>query len=147
MFAGTSGSLLMTDQLSNRMLVRLGALAVVSIVGCGGGDFPTAPVSGRVTYNGAPVSNATVFFAPQAGEGRDPDMPGKTAYGTTDASGNFTLSTYGDGDGAVIGSHVVSVRLNPDPDTGEERHETFPGRDKTVQVTVEDGNNEIDIQL
>ncbi|MEO2013636.1 MAG: carboxypeptidase-like regulatory domain-containing protein [Fuerstiella sp.] len=75
------------------------------LVGCGGGGAtggqPVFPASGTVTMFGKPLAQATVAFAPQ---GNQP-----TAIGTTDAEGNFKLTTYDFGDGAAEGSYKVVV--------------------------------------
>jgi hypothetical protein len=63
--------------------------------------MPTVPASATVTYNGDPVAGATVTLSPQGA--------GKPAHGVTDASGTTALTTYEDGDGAVVGSYKVSV--------------------------------------
>jgi hypothetical protein len=75
------------------------AIVVAMAVGCGGPA--TVPVSGTVTLDGEPVDGATVTFVPE-GEGRP-------ANGNTDASGNFTLTTFTGGDGALPGSYNVTV--------------------------------------
>jgi hypothetical protein len=82
----------------------LAAIGLALAVGCqGGGDRPaTHPVSGQVTLGGTPVEGAIVSFVP-TGEG------GNAASGTTDASGNYTLSTFASGDGAVAGEYGVKV--------------------------------------
>lgn len=70
------------------------------LVGCQRG--PTvAPVSGVVTHQGAPLANAHVTFTPV--EGANP------ASGFTDARGRFTLQTFSNNDGALIGKHRVSI--------------------------------------
>jgi hypothetical protein len=81
-----------------------GLLAVAVIVGCAQqSDRPkTLKASGTVTYNGSPVEGAVVTFSPTG-------VGGHAASGTTDASGNFRLSTFESGDGAVPGSYAVSV--------------------------------------
>jgi hypothetical protein len=71
--------------------------------GCTTSDRPmTAPVRGQVTYRGRPVAGATVCFL-------CPGAP-RPAIGTTDASGNYELTTFEPNDGAVVGTHVVTVR-------------------------------------
>jgi hypothetical protein len=82
----------------------IGLLCVVVMVGCTDtSDRPaTVKVTGTVTYNGEPVPGATVAFSPKAKDGH-------AAAGTTDASGKFTLSSFGSGDGAVPGSYYVGV--------------------------------------
>jgi hypothetical protein len=60
-----------------------------------------ASVKGKVTYKGAPVKGATVaFFGAKAP---------RAAAGTTNDNGEFELSTFDPGDGAVVGAHVATV--------------------------------------
>jgi hypothetical protein len=63
---------------------------------------PTAAVTGRVTYRGQPVRDALVTFV---SHGADP-VP---AYDLTDMEGRFKLTTYEEGDGAVLGQHGVAI--------------------------------------
>lgn len=57
--------------------------------------------------NGAPVANAFVFFEPiKTG---DSAVTGKQGMGMTDENGEFSISTYGTEDGAVVGKHRVRV--------------------------------------
>jgi len=77
----------------------------IGITGCGDGTDPgqpVFPVSGTVTLFGAPLTDATVAFAPTAA-----GQP--TAIGKTDKSGKFTLTTYEYGDGAAEGSYKVVI--------------------------------------
>jgi hypothetical protein len=69
--------------------------------GCGrGGDLPTAKSGGVVTIDNKPLANAHVIFTPDTG---------RAAIGQTAGDGSFTLSTYGSGDGAIVGHHHVTV--------------------------------------
>jgi hypothetical protein len=70
--------------------------------------IPTVPVSGTLTYNGKPVPSFKVVFSPTDGR--------KTAMGTTDADGKFTLGTNAPGDGAAVGTHKVTVAFDPPPE-------------------------------
>lgn len=77
-------------------LLATGAL----LVGCGGSDAPQlAKVSGTVSYQGKPVTRATVTFLV-------PKSP--IASGTTDAEGKFTLTTGGN-PGVALGSATVGI--------------------------------------
>jgi hypothetical protein len=50
--------------------------------------------------DGAPVTEGAVLFTPARG---------RLARGTLSKNGTFTLSTYKDGDGAIVGIHQVAV--------------------------------------
>jgi hypothetical protein len=96
----------MNNRLHCAVLLFGGALSFGSW-GCSSQpDRPaTAPVRGVVTYQGKPVSKAAVAFLA-------PGAPAPAAA-VTDASGQFQLSTFQPGDGAVLGMHVVTVRQLP----------------------------------
>jgi hypothetical protein len=104
---------------------RIGLLLVLlSTIGCGArpGTAPTARVSGTVTYQGKPIEGVNIAFVPTSG---------RPASGVTDASGRFTLSTFGTGDGAVLGSHKVVLAEMPDdaqPMPGEPGWEKWKNR-------------------
>ena len=51
--------------------------------------------------DGKPIAGAAVLFSPVAG-----GVPGRA---TTVADGSFTLSTFGVGDGAMVGLHRVGI--------------------------------------
>ncbi len=76
-------------------------VAVVLITGgCGGGkEIPLGEVSGTVTYQGKPVTDAIVHFLPENGA--------SAATAVVDSEGRYTLSTHETGDGAVVGKHKV----------------------------------------
>ncbi len=90
------------------MFFRIGVLVLTifgaSIVsGCGGGapDRPAVhKAGGIIKLNGTPVADATVQFVP---------AKGRPATGKTDAKGEFSLTTYNTNDGAIEGSHTVTV--------------------------------------
>jgi hypothetical protein len=77
-----------------------------ALSGCGPnlppGAKPTKPVKATFTYKGAAVAGADVMFIYQ---GNEPI----SAVGKTDAQGVAKLKTYVEGDGAVLGSHKVTV--------------------------------------
>jgi hypothetical protein len=84
----------------SRSFVRFVTLAFVAVLG-GAGCGKTVGIKGKVTLDGQPVEGASVQFVP-IGEGQP-------AFGTTDASGVFTLSTFKQGDGALKGEYKVTV--------------------------------------
>ncbi len=87
-----------------RNMVRGGtvALLILSLAGCGRSLPTTYPVKGTVTLDGKPVAGAGVLLIPKEG---------RPAHGVTDENGAFTASTFGEGDGALPGRHVVTVTL------------------------------------
>lgn len=99
----------MRSSLFARITFFLGAIA---LVGCGKGDsghlkvekLPTVPAGGKVLLNGKPLADASVSFLSKEGK----VAPG----GKTDSSGAFTLSSYGQNDGAPVGSYKVVVAVS-----------------------------------
>lgn len=88
------------------------AVLAAGVTGCGSeaasGPEPVYPVTGVITFQGRPVEGADVTFF-NADKNR-------SAFGKTNAQGKFTLSTFALNDGAVEGSHVVTVaKVTPPP--------------------------------
>jgi hypothetical protein len=77
-------------------------LACVSCLsGCSSGyELETAPARGTVMLDGKPISVGGVLFTPSKGRG---------ASGPLAADGTFTLGTYSQSDGAIVGKHKVAV--------------------------------------
>ena len=69
-----------------RLLLGVAALALVASSGCGLGGG-SAPVEGKITLNGQPLSGATVMFSQTRATAPGPFV------GETDAQGNYTLGT------------------------------------------------------
>jgi hypothetical protein len=110
---------------------------VVLLPGCGPSSI--AAVRGRVTCNGKPVGQARLIFNPAPRWDGDRE-PGKPATGVTDADGSYVLSTYKAWDGALVGKHQVTVKLD---DTNPARCK----RSKQVSLEVKPGGNELNIEL
>lgn len=105
-----------------RLLIPILLLAVAAI-GCAELPYEVAKVSGRVTLDGEPLGNASVRFHPQASASGGA-LVGPGSIGQTDADGYYELMTYKGEDGAVVGSHKVSVSTYAgelvDPDNSDE---------------------------
>ena len=74
---------------------------VVMLVGCGQrGNSEVVPVDGTVSLNGKPLDSGLITFWPEGG---------RTAKGYIQADGTFILGTYTDTDGAIPGTHKVTI--------------------------------------
>lgn len=150
--------------------------AGLCLAGCsgadGGGDLVDVfPVTGKVTFNGAPVAAATVTFSPKG------DQP--AAFAKTDAKGVYSLTTYDSGDGAAAGDYVALVTKvvasaptaapsgnhaqaydqqrrtsgahgagGGRPGSGTALPDKYANSDQSpLTVTVKDGENTIDLKL
>jgi hypothetical protein len=141
-------------------------LAGLLAAGCGGPKI--APVRGRVTVNGQPVPDGKIRFIPEHG---------RPAIGSIAADGTYTLTTNKPGDGALVGTHRVSImatKVGPgsfgEPKSREEELELLKKRHPTkwlvagkvewlvpekysrpetsgLTATVEDKKNEINFDI
>jgi hypothetical protein len=135
----------------------------LGLIGCSpGGELPkVAKVKGKVTRKGQPVSGGEVVFTPVAGMG---GQTGQVATGQIRPDGTYTLTTFNTGDGAILGTHKVTVTVRAAEDM--RKINEMPGGaiayklpksqvpDKYSSVattpltyTVQDGENEINIEL
>jgi len=118
----------MEMKLSNclRMVVLLLALFLTT-AGCSD-KLPVAPAQGKVLYRGEPLKFGGVMFQPEAGP---------PARATIQSDGTFVLSTYEEGDGAVIGTHKVRITCyesqNPDAAQVDSEKEVASGRNLIPQ--------------
>ncbi len=156
---------------STRMFsIVVNCLLASLICGCGSGGGtrpPMGKVKGVVKYKGQPVSGAVVNLFMEGAP--------RSASGTTDDNGNYKLTTFDTNDGAIVGTHKVTVvkpfamPLGKEPTqltaddllkiTKEGKLEEMkkPGGDlpakyadvKTskLQLTIEAGENQKDIEL
>ena len=114
------------------MLLRLSLIFVtlfvcISFSGCQPSEptaeiVKTAPASGTLTYQGRPLAGHEVSFYPPNG--------GRPATGRSDDQGKFTLGTNGPDDGAVPGTHKVTVS-SPAPTFASE-----PGKEDTSNIQL-----------
>lgn len=92
--------------MSRARMLRLGALVLALSVLAGGCRRSTVlhPVTGKVTYRGAVLTNGIVVFTPDATRGES----GPIAVGTIREDGSYMLNT-GDAVGAGAGWYRVTV--------------------------------------
>jgi hypothetical protein len=104
--------------------LRVLPIALIAALGCESQPERVAvhPVSGQVTYAGKPAAGVKVFFYPTSGP-TIPVIP-SNPHGVTGPDGKFTLSTYGDGDGAPEGTYQVILFWPPEAGEDEEEADT-----------------------
>lgn len=131
-------------------------LCAALLVGCGGDaeTKPTAKVTGKVTYEGQPVTGGSLMFSPISSSSSN--KPGKAGDATIKPDGTFTVTTYAPGDGAVVGGHRIAF-MPPAPEvpaaTPAGAHTEAPPAPfsglvpKTTEITVSNGDNKIEIEL
>jgi hypothetical protein len=115
-----------------RCLFLVGTVLGLALAGCGGPRL--GKVSGRVTFNGKPVPTGTIMFHPDAGP---------AAVGAIGPDGTYTLTTIKSGDGAVVGSHRVTIQATAvgpgslaDPKSFEEEMQLAQRQDPKAKVLV-----------
>lgn len=124
------------------------SIGILTLAGCGKIQFPVAHVEGVVTCNGRPVKAGLVVFIPSGAAGDKTDETGRSASGMIQPDGTFELTTFIEGDGAIIGSHTVQVFAPaPDDDAPLTDANRFVCGNTSLQKTVEDGDNVIDLVL
>jgi hypothetical protein len=129
------------------LAVLIGVVSIASLVGCSESPYPLAKVRGKVLIDGVPLSAGKVLFAPIAqGESND---AGKPAIGLLATDGSFTLTTYDDEDGAIVGEHWVTIFGAPETAAvGRPAKNSFARLAVPQKQTVAaDMENEINIQL
>ncbi|MBN1395249.1 MAG: hypothetical protein JW959_09515 [Pirellulales bacterium] len=82
----------------------VGAVVVLGLFlnGCGESRPNTASVSGKVTYQGKPVTTGRITFYPVDGS--------RPAMAAINEDGTYTLTTFDKGDGAMLGKHKVTIK-------------------------------------
>ena len=75
-------------------------LLLMLLAGCGSGRPETAAVAGKISYQGKAVTAGKIMFYPESG---------RPAVGTIQADGSYQLTTFDEGDGAVLGKHQVTI--------------------------------------
>ncbi len=100
--------------------------------GCGNSRI--VPVSGRVTLDNKPVSNATVVFQPLS----DEKDPGPGSVGKTDPDGKFTLRLQvGEGKGALVGPHAVRITSYEGDDSIPSSGSDMPFRKRLINSKLD----------
>jgi len=130
-------------EMSARILI---VIALAAMAGCTPDHvMETAPVTGKVFCAGEPVTEGYLVFTPIRDQSTDPNKSGKSGYATIQSDGTYIVTTYEEGDGALIGTHEVRI-YKPDPEDDEQFiPDNFVCGDNTLEVAVEEGDNIIDL--
>ena len=130
-------------------LTLLILLAVMQFAGCGRSDgFNVALVRGIVHIEGepeTPVPFVEVIFHPRSQEDGAAGIVGKAGRGVTNENGEFTISTYAPGDGAVIGWHEIRINVSRETQPDCPADLSRSGILETVEVVK--GKNEFTFTL
>lgn len=133
-------------------------LAGLVLVGCSSGPDdtpPLAPVTGKVTLDGKPLTSGSVQFTPN----KDRGTTGRMALGNINEDGTFELMTITPGDGAQVGHHLVAIEsyentaFDPNKPVNQSPKSLIPKRytnPQTSQLTAEvkaDGDNSFTFEL
>ena len=78
-------------------------LSLACISGCGDGLPKRVPVSGRVLIDGKPLEYGVIQVYPKGQ---------RLAYGTLGPGGKFSLTTFTENDGTMMGKHPVTVNAS-----------------------------------
>lgn len=116
-------------------LVAFFAMATLSLVGCGSSDYSIAPVSGKVTHQGAPVPDLRVVFTPMPNKANKD--PGPWSWAKTNDQGEFTLETRHKKAGAAVGRHTVSFEYEDAEDMEELQIDLDDAREEGTKQEVE----------
>jgi hypothetical protein len=124
------------------LVVALLPLLFVAIAGCGGGQ-PTGTVKGKVTFDGAPYTDASVIFL---------DMEtGQAGSANIQAGGTFAIEKP-----LPVGTYTVYLAPKPVEQTAEPVpvtiDETVPDKywneaSSDIKIEVEEGENDVAVEL
>ncbi len=123
--------------MSRRIWIVFFSFAVL-LPACGPSRKSVYPVKGRVTdADGKPAVGAIVVFNRVSSDANDKEQVNSS--GTTDSSGEYTLTTYEAGDGAPEGEYVVTVtwpgeKKTPGPGPAPDRLHDQYSNPKTSQI-------------
>lgn len=114
-------------------------LLICVAAGCGKSGPEVAPVKGRVTLDGRPLSTVDIVFQPA--DGKPP------ATSRTDEEGNYQLLYKRGQNGAPVGQHTVRIAFTSGivakPPNIPERY----NKQSELKREVKSGSNEIDFDL
>jgi hypothetical protein len=130
-------------------LSMAGLVALAFMSGCSSSEFETAVVSGTVRCDGVLLTEGLVIFTPVPSGDAKTANTGRAASGIVWPDGTYELSTFGDGDGAIVGDHDVEVyapALEDDDAPLTDANRYACGK-VVLRKTVAAGTNVLDLEL
>lgn len=103
-------------RIESRLLSIVLCLCALSLNGCGNNGPPrknTAPVTGRISVDGAPAAGVRIVCHPEGG--MDQQMP-SVSESISNENGEFEFATYEAGDGIPAGKYSLTFewgQINP----------------------------------
>jgi hypothetical protein len=122
-------------------------MVLVILVGCSQEKLPipTQQISGRVLYDNKAAEGVAVYLGPIQAP-TIPDIPANP-HGVTDKDGRFSISTYGENDGAPKGKYQLMMMWVDESSKLESKPERFFGWydsvNSKIMVDITDGENAI----
>jgi hypothetical protein len=122
-------------------------MVLVILVGCSQEKLPisTQQISGRVLYDNKAAEGVAVYLGPIQAP-TIPDIPANP-HGVTDKDGRFSISTYGENDGAPKGKYQLMMMWVDESSKLESKPERFFGWydsvNSKIMVDITDGENVI----
>jgi hypothetical protein len=122
-------------------------MVLLILVGCSQEKLPipTQQISGRVLYDNKAAEGVAVYLGPIQAP-TIPDIPANP-HGVTDKDGRFSISTYGENDGAPKGKYQLMMMWVDENSKLESKPERFFGWydsvNSKIMVDITDGENTI----
>ena len=122
-------------------------MVLLILVGCSQEKLPipTQQISGRVLYDNKAAEGVAIYLGPIQAP-TIPDIPANP-HGVTDKDGRFSISTYGENDGAPKGKYQLLMMWVDESSTLESKPERFFGWydsvNSKIMVDITDGENTI----
>jgi hypothetical protein len=122
-------------------------MVLLILVGCSQEKLPipTQQISGRVLYDNKAAEGVAVYLGPIQAP-TIPDIPANP-HGVTDKNGRFSISTYGENDGAPKGKYQLMMMWVDESSKLESKPERFFGWydsvNSKIMVDITDGENVI----
>jgi len=131
----------------------LGAMGLLALTGCGA---KTNAVTGKVTFNGQPVTGGSLTFLPASASEGDTTSRGKPAVAIVEPDGTYQVKPGTDAGGAVNGPNRVlysapvadlppGIELQPGQGPPPTPFDGLKPKQETIEIKA--GKNSIDVEL